>query len=300
MRIALYLLLSLGLFSGCDRRSPEQKLDESLTALMRPATFDELVNEQTVALAAERYVRAVDGVTHEHGALVMPVENVYSANTLARRAAFTYFLERLFAGIPDAMRESPISGIPFGLGVDGFWDWRAQSMEAVRTYLSDRDRLVAAYVHLKPTALPYIERAKNREAIRIHLRDVVIPTFTQDVSANLLALHVENGRLSEVLNGDSDDARSSDEAAARFMAWSEQRARFETQAHAEGFSDAYLLQWRLRRYAEGGDDLVLAWRVIVEDFYGSMTWSLAEELWQESVKDAQDAAAKMREEGTLK
>ncbi len=132
MRIILSLLFSLGFLAGCDLRSPEEKLDAAMAETLRPATFDELVNERVVGMAVERYTRAVDGVTNEHGALIMPVECAYNANTLARRVSFTEAFAAMFHDLPGALTESSISGIPYAFGVERFWDWRKQSLETVR------------------------------------------------------------------------------------------------------------------------------------------------------------------------
>lgn len=266
-------LLALCFLTGCDFRSPEEKLDDAMNAALRPADFDELVNERSATMAVERYTRLVDGINHERGLVLEPVEKAFNANYLLRRTAFSEAFSVMFVGIPGAMEESPISGIPNAFGVGRFFDWRQQSLDTVREELKDPNRLKETYIRFKPAALLIIERSKNRDVIYAYIDNVVVPTFTNPVSQELYALY----QMQPEFGGPE---------------------RFEAQAKAEGFPDHLLLEWRFRRYAEGGDDLVLAYRAIAQDFLLSMAWSRANSFWQDVVGEACDACDKEQREAS--
>ena len=108
--------------------------------------------------------------------------------------------------------------------------------------------------------------AKQPRSLRLYLKRTVIPSFSEPVPGDLLALHMLVSSHHRELN--TLGLQSNDHSA--FEQYDRQDDFCEA-AKKVGFQNPDLLQFRLRRHSEGGDDLVSMWVKIFTDFHDSLS-----------------------------
>ncbi|MFA6018034.1 MAG: hypothetical protein WCT28_03305 [Patescibacteria group bacterium] len=140
-------------------------------------------------------------------------------------------------------------------------EWYARTNEFLRNELRSPEKLGELYRTIELMLWETIGTSDSAQMIRKYLKDVVIPTFTKEASNQLRWAYVGETSSWNVNQEKTDNAILQ---KARLDDLKIRREAFRTLALQENFPNPYLLQWRLRREAEGGGRLVKTYANIAE------------------------------------
>ncbi len=223
--------------------------------------FNELVTKEVVVQGVKEFMH---WSTPSYGVDV----EAKVANYYAREGAYCTFItaEMVKQGMP-MPQASYVCG-----ATEWYWDWTDLTIEVARAKLKDPAQLWQVYRQFGPTVVKAIKGTDAQQPISEYLSEVVVPTFTKPVpNDDLMPLYQREAAAYEVeklhwrnYKEGEDEARRAKEAGESAV-YTYHQKEFEMLAKKDGFQDPYLLQWRLRRQAEGGDELVSMWAKIAMD-----------------------------------
>ena len=175
---------------------------------------------------------------------------------------------------------------------DRWQDWRSSIMEPVRAYLADPEHLFAMYMRHKDVMVQELMAAGMATAVKSFLKEEAIPAFTQPIRPFIAS------RLDEIrwLENEAEKARkaldqlsqavlrdfTAKEKTDEYRRWrvlydarwdarnSLRESLMASIGEASADAQLYLVPWRLRRHAEGGDELVATWGRIFVDLERSL------------------------------
>lgn len=297
MRTALLLLTLTGcdqdIHDGGPRPSYEDmsqpRIDVSLPwpqpSMVPVPDFDELANAMLVAQAVREY-------TDERGTYL---SFLYPAPYDDRGVGFIHPQHVLRKVVQEAWltRQYPPhtedAALTIAYNADWYFDWTAEVRDVARGRLRDPEVLKETYLTYKPVVVPILVTAKDRKGIIDDLNEAE-RVFTIPVSDELRRMH-------EAVSAQYEATMDADWDSPESEAFSRLEDTFVLRAREEGFPNTYLLQWRLRREAEGGPELVQAWVDILADLQLTVLWLYAAELWADVITNAQEEAERRRQAG---
>ncbi len=146
-------------------------------------------------------------------------------------------------------------------------DWSTQVREKARTALKDPARLRRLYETNRETLVVIASASPIRDSLKQYILNMAVPAFTVTIDSEFEDALREDAQLYESLIACVDGETCSDEQFVQryenYIISSDSLLRI---AEQRGVMDVKLLQFRQRRYIEGGDVLVAEWVSILQDF----------------------------------
>lgn len=242
-------------------------------------TLAKVSSDEVIAHAAEIYLGRLDGHSSDPDAGPVNPGSISSgcdsALATAQKLGFADYNALCahpmsFVRANYWLRTAAFTELGFSMTGATYFDDTDKAMEELRATLRNPAKTRETYAKLKPRALVLVKASGNRVAIQAYLREVVVPDFQRPASKKLRAAHATAS--AEYAKSHAWWRANLDTKSVNPFMRTAQAAQnvFVYTALDEGFVDPLILQWRLRREAEGGQALVDTWAGIVSDFASSM------------------------------
>lgn len=276
------ILAALAIFTACSKK--DSAAPENLYAITAIATFDRLVSDRVIRIAARNYAERLKHARASY----RNDDDARDATTSARFAVFEAHLG------PDWYHriEEATGGPDF---CEGCWGafyvsqieaWRQHALDTARDHLRDPARLRATYARHKSTIVDELRAAGVSDVAKHYLRDVILPYFTEEIpddlwyaeevyraaSLNEIEARMDMDTCTETCTAKSFTACEYGPCSPQWERWSESVGAKNNaeQTLWAATDDWHAFEFMLRRNAEGGDELVAAWGEILTDLEASL------------------------------
>lgn len=147
-----------------------------------------------------------------------------------------------------------------------YQDWKQKMREAVREHLKDPNNLRRLYTTHVDTVVAAVKTSTIHDAMKLHLEREVLPTFTHPITPELEDAMLREAQAHQASLVCADTACTEEQWGQidqNLLITRDQLLRITS---SDGITEIRVLQFRQRRYAEGGDALVNEWVSILQDF----------------------------------